>query len=470
MRNKYYPFINLNFTIKNGFYLLLFLNCIFFSNHLFSQPIKVEIKKTDEGFILQRNGQEYYVIGAGGQTNLDLVVELGGNSIRTWGLENAQEVLDQAHSKGLSVMLGFWVQHERHGFDYDNDEKVKKQIAHFKRAIDQFKNHPALLMWGIGNEVDLFYTNPKVWNSIQEIAKYAHEVDPNHPTSTVTAGLDSLEVKHILARCPDIDIYCVNTYGDIANVPQNIQKYGWNKPYMITEWGPNGHWESPVTGWNAAIEQTSKEKADVYQFRYSEYIEKNKNHCLGSYVFLWGQKQEYTTTWYGLFSKEGYQTEAIDALKLAWSKTSPNTPTPTINSFKLDGKKSSESLHLMSNSKNHFAEINTNLKCYDLKNCNLNKVRVTWKILSESTDKKAGGDVENEAEEVSVTWKKQTNNGVYFDAPSTEGAYRLFVTIIYENKVAYANFPFYVDLDPARGNGRNLWIKKWEMKSFDEKE
>ncbi len=468
MRIDFYPIYQVYKDIKKSLHIMLGVCFIFAPLNLFSQTIKVEIKKTDKGYTLVRNNQDYYVIGAGGQTNLDLVVELGGNSIRTWGLENAQEVLDQAHSKGLSVMLGFWVQHERHGFDYDNEEKVKKQIAHFKRAIDQFKNHPALLMWGIGNEVDLFYTNPKVWNSIQEIAKYAHEVDPNHPTSTVTAGLDSLEVKHILARCPDIDIYCVNTYGDIANVPQNIQKYGWNGPYMITEWGPNGHWESPVTKWNAAIEQTSKEKADVYQFRFSEYIEKNKSHCVGSYVFLWGQKQEYTTTWYGLFSKEGYLTEAIDALKVAWSKTSPKSATPTIDSFQLDGQSSEKSIHVLANSKNHVATIKSALKCYQLTDCNDKNIKISWKILAESTDKKAGGDVENEAEEVAVKWKNKSLNGVYFDAPSEVGAYRLFVTIIYENKVAYANLPFYVDVNPTKGNGKKLWIKKWEMRSFDE--
>lgn len=248
-------FINLRLSMSNSFHInylfnreiknkticttVLFIAMILYGSILNAQPIKVEIKTQDSGFSLIRNNLPYYVIGAGGNTNLDLLIELGGNSIRTWGLENAQEILDLAHSKGLTVMLGFWVQHERHGFDYDNQEKVQKQINYFKKAIDQFKNHPALLMWGIGNEVDLFYTNPKVWNTIQDIAKYAHEVDPNHPTSTVTAGLDSLEVKHILQRCPDIDIYCVNTYGDIANVPQNIYKYGWKKPYMITEWGPN---------------------------------------------------------------------------------------------------------------------------------------------------------------------------------------------------------------------------------------
>jgi len=151
--------------------------------------IDIEFEEMSQWQLL-RNGNPYYIIGAGGETHLNELVEIGGNSIRTWGSENAQTVLDEAHKLGLTVLLGLWVQHERHGFDYNDTLAVAKQLASFKVTIDQFKNHPALLMWGIGNEVNLSYTNPKVWNAIQDIAKYAHQSDPNHPTTTVTAGLN----------------------------------------------------------------------------------------------------------------------------------------------------------------------------------------------------------------------------------------------------------------------------------------
>ena len=176
---------------------------LFIGNLLFAQT---KVVKTNSGFELQRDGKPYYIKGVGGEVNMEKIVAIGANSIRTWGVERAQEVLDEAQRNGLTVMLGLWVQHERHGFDYNNQEKVAKQLAYFKTVVDRFKNHPALLIWGVGNEVDLNYTNPNVWNAIQDIAKYIHESDPNHPTTTVTAGLDSLEVAFISARCPDIDI------------------------------------------------------------------------------------------------------------------------------------------------------------------------------------------------------------------------------------------------------------------------
>ena len=66
------------------------------------------------------------------------------------------------------------------------------------------------MMWSIGNEVDLFYSNTKVWDVVQDIAEMIHEVDPNHPTNTVTAGLDAKELELIMDRAPDIDIYGIN--------------------------------------------------------------------------------------------------------------------------------------------------------------------------------------------------------------------------------------------------------------------
>ena len=105
-----------------------------------------------------------------------------------------------------------------------NKQKIEKQLNDFRNIVLKYKDHPALLLWGVGNEVDLLYSNTKVWNAINDIAKMIHEVDPNHPTSTVTAGLDSNEVVLIKANAPHIDIYGVNTYGDIGNVKEYYEK------------------------------------------------------------------------------------------------------------------------------------------------------------------------------------------------------------------------------------------------------
>ena len=217
--------------------MLMVLLC-FNKTQLRAQPVHVQLIQESGVWRMERGGLPYYVRGAGGQVHLPLMVECGANSLRTWGIERAQQILDSAQRMGLTVMLGLWMGHERHGFDYDDPVAVREQFLHFSSVIDRFKSHPALLCWGIGNEVDLFYTNIKVWDAIQEVAAYAHAHDPHHPTSTVTAGLDSMEVHWIKTKAPDIDILGVNTYGDLEQALTRIRPFGWDKAYMITEWAP----------------------------------------------------------------------------------------------------------------------------------------------------------------------------------------------------------------------------------------
>jgi Glycosyl hydrolases family 2, TIM barrel domain len=437
-----------------SFIILAFLQCI-------DIQAQTKVQKTANGFELMRNGKPYYVKGVGGQVNFDEMVAVGANSFRTWGIEGADELLEEAQKRNLTVMFGMWMQHERHGFDYSNADKVKQQVDHFKSVVDKYKNSPAILMWGIGNELDLDYSNPACWDAVQEIAKYIHEVDPNHPTSTVTAGLDSLEVAHIKKRCPDIDIYCVNTYGDIGNVPTNIQKFGWNGPYMITEWGPNGHWESPTTSWGVSIEQSSTEKYKVYSERYTKYLEPNKNYCLGSYAFLWGAKQEYTETWYGLFSKENLPTEPVDAIQQAFTGMAIANPSPTIINFNINNKIATDNITIKAEEKNE-AIINVKLDAKNTKNA-----KYVWRIMQESTDKKSGGDAEEEAVEIGGLIHKKfgVQNAISFDAPKNEGNYRLFVSVIHNNKIAYSNIPFKVL--PRNPNDKQVKFVQFQFKDMN---
>ena len=49
---------------------------------------------------------------------------------------------------------------------------------------------------------------------------------------------------------------------------------------------------------------------------------------MGSYVFLWGQKQERTPTWYGMFLEDGTETETIDVMHYIWTGAWPENRTP----------------------------------------------------------------------------------------------------------------------------------------------
>jgi hypothetical protein len=408
------------------------------SNHV-STPVKVEIIQLGEdSFQLLRNGQPYFVKGAGGSQFPDRIAAYGGNSIRTWGTNNGDKVLDSAQKYGLTVLMGLHVSLERHGFDYNDTAAVKKQLEQLRTEILRYRNHPALLAWGIGNELNLRYNNTKVWDAVNDITNMIHELDPNHPVCTVLAGINDDLVAKLKERCPHLDFLAVNTYGDLAGLPNNIRASGWTGAYMVTEWGPTGHWESLITPWKSAIEETSSEKAAVYKSRYEYSIAKDKSRCLGSYVFLWGQKQERTPTWYGLFTEKGEESEVSDVMQYVWSGTWANNLAPHIYSLQMNNQKAIDFLYVTTG-----ANCQANVVAFDPNN---NPLTYRWEILPEPTKLSDGGDFEARPTAVNNSIIGNANQSkIQFVAPATPGAYRLFVYVSDgKNKVATANFPFFV--------------------------
>ena len=439
--------------------ILFSLCAILILNSSYAQSSKVEVVQNDGKWSLLVDNEPFYINGAGGIHHLDILLEAGGNTIRTWGTENGMKILDDAHKKGLKVMMGLWVQHERHGFDYDNEAAVKAQLENFRKDVRKFKDHPALLLWGIGNEYELNYSNTKVWAAVNDIAKMIQEEDANHPTSTVTAGTNAEKLKFVMDELPDIDIYGINTYAGINVVKEVIEKGNFKGPYMITEWGPTGHWECTKTIWNSSVEQTSTEKSASYLERFTKYISSQKQQCIGSFCFLWGQKQEYTSTWYGLFTEDGMPTAALDELQYCWSGAYPENRAPTIDSVHFNG--SSEVLNIITDagSKNEVVIFASDK--------NLDKLNYSWELYPESTDLKTGGDVEGKPPLITGKVKSSKTASISLKAPITEGRYRLFVFIDDKEKMAYMNIPFYVQ-NSAQSEMSRIRFKTQELEQLDD--
>jgi len=407
------------------------------------QSGKVQLKKENNKFQLIVDGESYYIKGAGLEFgDIPSVAKHHGNSIRTWRTDNGKrsgkEILDEAYKNGLTVTMGIEVARERHGFDYDDAVAVKEQLENIRKEVLALKDHPALIIWAIGNELNLHYTNPKVWDAVNEISEMIHKVDTNHLTTTTLAGISKREVDLIKERCPDIDILSVQMYGDLPDLPKLIKEYGWDGAYMVTEWGATGHWEVPKTSWGAPIEENSTLKAANYLKRYQGGIEADSMQCIGSYVFLWGNKQERTPTWYGIFLEDGQETESVDVMHYLWNNhTWPENRTPQIESYTLNGKTADESIILNASTKNT-AVVTIN----DFEN---DELQYRWEILPESTDLQSGGDLEEKPAAVTISVIKDSNGKLNFKTPEIKGAYRLFIYVNDgKNHSATANIPFKV--------------------------
>ncbi len=420
--------INLFFCV-----LLSILNA--FTAH--SQVSKVEVSTNSFGnFELKRNGVPYYIKGAGAKDHFGLLVKSGANSIRIWSTNN-KSLLDSAHHYGLTVTLGLHVRPERSGMDYNNEYAVKGQIEYLKNEVLKYKDHPALLVWGIGNEVDLKYSNFKVWETIEILAKFIKEVDPNHPTMTVIAGVDPSKAFYIKKYCPSIDILGLNVYGSIENAGANLRKFNWEKPYIVSEWGVNGPFEARTTSWKAKIEPPNGIKADQRLRRYKELIEKDKEFCLGSYCFLWGQKQESTATWHGMFLSDGMPTEAVDIMHFCWKGEWPKSRAPSIRNISLEN---------IGWRKDHIIPPSSQatLKIEYLK-YNNKKIFIEYILYPEAFSNKIGGDIQKSPDPIKFEIIDQSDDELTFITPKHKGAYRLFAYVKNEKgQSSVANIPFLV--------------------------
>lgn len=405
-----------------------------------SGPAVVRVERHGDGYRLLVDDQPFHVRGAGLESgDRAALAARGGNAFRTWRVDSAQEsgaeVLDRAREHGLFVAMGLDVARERHGFDYNDERAVAAQLARLREQVLRHRDHPALLLWVVGNELNLESDNPRVWDAVNAIVEMIREVDPRHPALTPLAGFDAATIAEIRRRAPALELLGVQLYGDIARLGQ-LRAAGWDGPYLVTEWGPTGHWEVPRTAWGAPIEESSQRKAEGLLQRYREHILADPA-CLGSFVFLWGQKQERTPTWYGMFLSSGEYTASVDAMQTLWTGAAPTHPAPQVGELKLDGRRAEDGVVVVPGQRLR-AEVAIGAT-------DAEKAAVEWVLREESRATSVGGDPEQLPPEVRVPIEPGAAGSARFIAPQTAGAYRLFVTVRDRHGGAgHANFPFLV--------------------------
>lgn len=400
----------------------------------FAAPSKVELAKTAVGWKLLVDGKPFIVRGAGGDASKQVLKDIGGNSFRTWGADNLDKQLDEAHKLGLKVAVGIWLGHKEHGFRYDDPQQVNRQFGTVKAVIEKYKNHPAVLLWSLGNEMEGFEAgdDPNVWLAVEDLAHMAKKTDPNHPTMTVVAEIGGKRVEMIHQMCPSIDIVGINSYAGSASIYERYVKAGGNKPYILTEFGPPGTWETAKTPWLRPIEPTSTEKEGWYERAYKANVVDHPELCLGAYAFAWGNKQEATATWFGMFLPDGTRLGAVDVMQKLWTGKVPTHPCPRIESIEVVGDSAVEPSET----------VTVKLKASDLGGGSL---KAAWHLTSDGGALGLNGDKEDVPDPIPGALLSSDASGAKVKMPATPGPYRLYVVIRNEHGgAATANVPLRV--------------------------
>jgi len=403
----------------------------------------VYINKTGDKYQLIRNGKSFYIKGASGKSYIKELAEAGGNTLRLYDTINLQNNLDEAQKYNIAVIvdiiLPLFKENSNIYIEEKNNEEVYLKI---KTVVNKYKDHPALLIWNLGNEIN--YPLPltrksrrfiKVYNKMIDLI---HLEDPNHPVGTSLAGV-SRKFFSINRNSPQLDLIGINCFSSIKNVKQRVKIISYFTsimPYYFSEWGINGPWEENKNKWMTILEYSSTQKGEIYKNIYSTYV-KQDDQSIGSLAFYWGFKYEGTPTWFNVFDSEGRKSETYYSLKKVWSNNYSHNDTlpPKIKEMKLDGK-IDYNLVFRPNQMIE-AEIQIGNETND-------KLDFKWEIYEDGWGKKRWKF--NKNLDVFQAYNKiSKKNGVRFASPFKDGAYRISVNIYDEyGNFATSNMPFYV--------------------------
>ncbi len=182
----------------------------------------VRVVPAGEGWRLERGGQPFFIKGVVGSDRLDLLKASGGNAIRT-----SPAGLDRAHKQGLVCLVGLPLGKPRQGFDYADAARVEEQFARVRQLVRQHRDHPALLMWNLGNEPEI-HTTPEqrvlLWREVNRLAAMVKAEDPHHPVITVIGDAYKRILHEVEAQCPALDAIGLNAYVDMLTMPADVAR------------------------------------------------------------------------------------------------------------------------------------------------------------------------------------------------------------------------------------------------------
>ena len=384
---------------------------------------QVKVQRTPGGWQLLVDGQATYINGVGGTNKMDVAKAAGANACRTWSgnVAGVRRTLEQARANGMYIMQGIGLTKDPKM--YENDEYKNRLRNEVRELAEAFKDDRNIIMWGIGNEIELNGNSTQAaWEFVNELSEIIKSIDKRHLTSTViTYNQKSLNL--VAKYCPSLDFVGINCYGGIERLANMVKESDYDGPYLVTEWGPTGWWECAKTAWGAPIEQSSEEKRICYEDRFR--IIQRDPACLGSFVFLWGQKEERTPTWFCMFTEsnveglplKGEKAATVEGMERVWTGKEPAQTAPVISKMTAGGLTVKQDPTFAAGKK-------IKVKA-DVKDREKDKMTFVWEVLKEATITATGGAYEPRPERVGqVVTTKKPSFSLTIDEP---GAYRVYL-------------------------------------------
>lgn len=286
----------------------------------------VKVTGTQGNWQLTLNGQPYYIKGLDYGPDLKTtqsttnayvadLVATGANTTRTWGTGTTSgNLLTAVDKSNAHVVMGFWLNQNVNYCTATNLSTTQNQIVNW---VNSYKNDPGVLIWDIGNEVinaaGNYFSGTTLENDrvcyakfVNQVSQAIHAADPNHPTTSTDAWTGAWV--YYANYSPDLDLLAVNQYGGICSVQPSWAAGptgtgpAYTKPYIVTEYGPQGEWEVANDSNGVPMEPTDVQKAQGYTNAWACITGSNGNGAagvsLGATAFIYGNKNDFGGVWF----------------------------------------------------------------------------------------------------------------------------------------------------------------------------
>lgn len=197
--------------------------------------------------------------------DMDIILELGANTLRLAHYQHAQEFYDLCDENGLIVWaeIPYITMHRKNA--------RANTLSQMEELVVQNYNHPSIVVWGLSNEITAASTvNQDLLENHTLLNRLCHRLDPTRPT--VMANVFMLEINSPILEIPDINSY--NLYfgwylGELEQTDEFFDEYHEQYPDRVigfSEYGADA---------NPRYQSASPEKGDYtesYQAIYHEHM------------------------------------------------------------------------------------------------------------------------------------------------------------------------------------------------------
>jgi hypothetical protein len=246
-------------------------------------------------------------------TDIQLIKEMNANTVYTFldfgtGAQ-AADILNNLYKNGIMAIITV-------------DEDGNNNTSKITEIVNAYKNHPAILMWAIGNEWNINYYHDKFGSHLtpttaklqasadatELAAQQIKGLDSMHPVASIHGEIDIdnrqpltpipgyLSTQEIVNDvCPSVDVWGVNIYrGDNFGTLFSQWASIADKPLFLSEFGTDSYyttaWYNPVVGYESETEQSiwlDSLWADIEPEISAYDVDRV---CLGGTVFEWSDE------------------------------------------------------------------------------------------------------------------------------------------------------------------------------------